>query len=91
MDLELLDQLEGKVDTAMTAVNELRMENALLREETEELQKKIDSLSVDLKSATEGRAEAQKLKVRCDELEGRLSGVKSRIETMVGKLKALEA
>lgn len=90
MDLELLDQLEDKVDVAMTAVNELRLENALLREEAGELQKKINALTADLHVASEGRAEATKLKVRCEELEVRLTGVRSRIEKMVGKLKALE-
>jgi FtsZ-binding cell division protein ZapB len=90
MDIELLDQLEEKVDVAMAAVQELKLENALLREEAQELQKKIHSLTQDLRNAADGRGESQRLKTRCDELERRLDGVKGRIEKMVGKLKALE-
>lgn len=90
MDLELLDQLEEKVDVAMSAVHELRLENAFLREEAQELQKKIQSLTQDLRNAADGRGESQRLKTRCEELERRLDGVKGRVEKMVGKLKALE-
>ncbi len=90
MDLELLDQLEERVDVAMSAVHELRLENAFLREESLELQKKIQALTQDLRNAVDGRGESQRLKTRCDDLERRLDGVKGRVEKMVGKLKALE-
>ena len=45
MDLQLLDQLEERVDGTITAVNELRLENALLREETAELKGHVDEYS----------------------------------------------
>jgi len=91
MDLQILDQLEDKVDVAITAVNELRLENSLLREEREELQKRIHSMSQELGQSTDGRAHSAKLKTRCEELEGRLASVRGRIEKIVGKMKTLES
>jgi FtsZ-binding cell division protein ZapB len=91
MDLQLLDQLEDKVDTAITAVNELRLENSLLREETEDLQKRIQSLTQELEMSANGHGESAKLRTRCEELEGRLLSVRGRIEKIVGKMKTLES
>ena len=91
MDLQLLDQLEEKVDGTITAVNELRLENALLREETAELQNRIQSLTKELDGSADGRAQATKLKARCEELEGKLTGLRGRIERIVGKMKTLES
>ena len=78
MDLQLLDQLEEKVDVTITTVNELRMENSLLREETSELQKKIQSLTKELGGAADGRAESIQYKARCEELEERFNAWASK-------------
>ena len=48
MDLELLDRLEDRVDVAVTTVRDLRVENEILREETQELEKKVTGLGSDL-------------------------------------------
>ena len=91
MDLELLDQLEERVDGTITAVNKLRLENALLREETAELQNKIQSMTKELGGSADGRAQVAKLKARCEELEGKLGSLRGRIERIVGKMKTLES
>jgi FtsZ-binding cell division protein ZapB len=91
MDLELLDTLEEKVDEAVAAVRELRMENELLKEETEGLEKKVEALTRDVAAAGGAREEVSKLTSRCQDLEKKLEGVRARIEKMVTSMKALEA
>ncbi|NNE44075.1 MAG: cell division protein ZapB [Gemmatimonadetes bacterium] len=90
MELELLDQLEDKVDVAVTAVQELRIENDLLKEETQDLEKRVEALSQDAKSAGTAKEEVTRLTTRCEDLEKKLEGVRGRIEKMVGKMKSLE-
>ena len=41
MDLELLDRLEDRVDVAVSTVRDLRVENEILKEETQDLEKKV--------------------------------------------------
>ncbi|HMB68162.1 MAG TPA: cell division protein ZapB [bacterium] len=89
MDLELLDQLEDKVDVAVSAVQDLRMENELLKEETQELEQKVESLSKSLETAGAAQGEMKTLQKRCEELEQKLGGVKSRIERMVEKMQSV--
>ncbi|HET9888746.1 MAG TPA: cell division protein ZapB [bacterium] len=91
MDLQLLDQLEEKVDVTITAVNELRLENSLLREERAELQNKIQLLTKELGGQADGRAESVQYKARCEELEARFAGLRGRIEKIVSKMKTLES
>lgn len=91
MDLELLDQLEVKVDVAVNTVHDLRTENELLREEAQELERKVASLTTDLENVGEAREEVSRLRARCGELEKKLAGVRGRIERMVEKMKTLEA
>jgi FtsZ-binding cell division protein ZapB len=91
MDLELLDELEDKVDVAVSTVRELRLENELLKDETKELQEKVAGLSKNLQAIEMSQAEASELRVRCGELEKKLHGVRGRIEGIVAKMKALEA
>lgn len=90
MELELLDQLEDKVDVAVTAVQELRVENDLLKEETKDLEKRVEQLAEDAKSAGSAQEEVTRLTERCETLEKKLEGVRGRIEKMVGKMKSLE-
>lgn len=90
MDLELLDQLEDRVDVAVTTVRDLRTENELLKEETQELEKKVDDLERDLAGAREVHGQLEPLRARCEELERKLEGVRGRIEKMVDKMRALE-
>jgi hypothetical protein len=75
-------------------MNELRGENARLRKETLDLEARIRSLTQDRPEpaavAQAGSAQMAKLRTRCDELERRISGARSRIEKIVGRLKALE-
>lgn len=89
MDLELLDQLEDKVDVAVSAVQDLRMENELLKEETQELEGKVESLTRSLETAGAAQGEVAKLRERCEELERKLAGVRSRIERMVDKMQSV--
>ena len=91
MDLELLDQLEDKVDAAVSTVRDLRGENALLREEVEGLEGKVQDLSEALAKAGESRATTDELQERCRELEKKLDGVKKRVLAMVQKIKELES
>lgn len=91
MDLELLDQLEDRVDVAVSTVRDLRMENELLKEETQELEKRVEDLERDLTGAREVRGQVEPLQARCEELERKLEGVRGRIEKMVEKMRALEA
>lgn len=90
MDLELLDRLEDRVDVAVATVNDLRMENDLLKEETQELEKKVENLTRDLESAAASQEVIEDLRKRCTEMEQKLDNVRGRIESMVGKMKALE-
>jgi FtsZ-binding cell division protein ZapB len=90
MDLELLDQLEDKVDVAVATVRDLKMENELLKEETGELGKKVEDLSRELAAAAEQKGDAEALAGKCAELEKKLGRVRARIESMVEKMKALE-
>lgn len=90
MELELLDELEDKVDVAVNAVNELRMENELLKEDKAELEKKIAKLSKDLEVGAESLAEAKTLRARVSELEEKLDGVRTRVATIVAKMKTVE-
>jgi FtsZ-binding cell division protein ZapB len=90
MDLELLDTLEDKVDQAVAAVQELRAENELLREETQELERKVEALTRDVAGAGAARDEVSRLAARCGELESKLEGVRGRIEKMVERMKGLE-
>jgi len=90
MDLELLDRLEDRVDVAVSTVNDLRMENELLKEETQELGKKVENLTRDLESAATSQQVIEDLRGRCSEMEQKLENVRGRIENMVGKMKALE-
>lgn len=91
MNLELLDELEDKVDGAVTAINELRAENEALKDEAKELSDKIRSLTDDLQAAGASREEAAGLRSKCEDLETRLGRVRGRIQGMVEKMKALEA
>ena len=90
MDLELLDQLEDKVDVAVSTVRDLRMENELLKEETADLGKKVEALSKELAAAAESKGDAEALAARCAEFEQKLERVRGRIGNMVDKMKALE-
>ena len=90
MELELLDQLEDKVDVAVTAVQDLRVENDLLKEESKDLEKRVEDLLKDAESAGTAQEEVTRLTARCEELEKKLEGVRGRIEKMVGKMKDLE-
>jgi FtsZ-binding cell division protein ZapB len=90
LDLELLDQLEDRVDVAVSTVRDLRMENETLKEEARELGRKVEALAKELESAAESQGDADKLRARCEELEQKLGRVRTRIESMVGKMKALE-
>jgi FtsZ-binding cell division protein ZapB len=90
MDLELLDELEGKVDACASTVQELRTQNGLLQEEVEGLEQKVSELSGALDEAGETRNRSDKLQVRCSELEKRLAQVRGRIGRMIDRMKALE-
>lgn len=90
MDLELLDRLEDRVDVAVSTVNDLRMENDLLKEETAELEKKVENLTRDLESSAASQQVIEDLRKRCTDMEQKLDNVRGRIESMVGKMKALE-
>lgn len=90
MDLELLDALEDKVDVAVSAVQELRMENDLLKEETQKLEERVAVLVKDAEGAGTAREEVTRLTERCSEMEKKLEGVRGRIEKMIGKMKTLE-
>jgi FtsZ-binding cell division protein ZapB len=90
MDLELLDRLEDRVDVAVSTVNDLRMENELLKEETQGLESKVESLTRDLESAAGSQQVIEDLRKRCTDMEQKLDNVRSRIESMVGKMKVLE-
>jgi FtsZ-binding cell division protein ZapB len=90
MDLELLDQLEDKVDVAVSTVRDLRMENELLKEETADLGKKVEALSQELAAAAGQKGDAEAMAARCAELEQKLERVRGRIGSMVEKMKALE-
>ena len=90
MDLELLDQLEDKVDVAVSTVRDLRMDNELLKEETADLGKRIEALSKELAAAAGSKGDAEALAGRCAEFEKKLERVRGRIGTMVEKMKALE-
>jgi FtsZ-binding cell division protein ZapB len=89
MDLELLDQLEDKVDVAVSAVQDLRMENELLKEEAQELERKVEGLTRSLETAGAAQEELGKLRERCEELERKLAGVRTRIERMVDKMQSV--
>lgn len=91
MDLELLDRLEDRVDVAMKAVNELRTENEMLKEEASELRKKTAALMKELEEAGESKTLADEFRGKCEALEEKLSSVRGRVEGMVEKMKALEA
>ncbi|GJM44685.1 MAG: hypothetical protein DHS20C21_15270 [Gemmatimonadota bacterium] len=91
MDLEILDRLESRVDVAVSTVRDLRMENELLREETQGLEKKMTDLGAEVDSAKADRANVEELQTRCRELEQKLEGVRGRIQGMVEKMKALES
>jgi FtsZ-binding cell division protein ZapB len=91
MDLELLDQLEDKVDVAVSTVRDLKMENELLKEETSDLGKKVEELSKELAAAADSQGDSEALSARCAELEQKLERVRGRIESMVDKMKALES
>ncbi|MCA9752329.1 MAG: cell division protein ZapB [Gemmatimonadetes bacterium] len=90
MDLELLDRLEDRVDVAVSTVRDLKMENELLKEETSELQTKVEALTKELAAVAEQKGDADKLRQQCGELEKKLDRVRGRIESMVDKMKALE-
>lgn len=91
MDLELLDRLEDRVDVAVSTVRDLRVENEILKEETQDLEKKVDVLGTELGTAQESKDSVEELRTRCSELEQRLDRVRGRIESMVEKMKALES
>ncbi len=90
MDLELLDRLEDRVDIAVSTVGDLRVENDLLKEESHELETKLENLSRDLEAAGAAQQVIEDLRKRSTELEEKLGSVRDRIEKMVGKMKALE-
>jgi FtsZ-binding cell division protein ZapB len=90
MDLELLDTLEDRVDQAVSAVQELRAENETLRGETQQLERKLESLTRDAAGAGAAREEATRLAARCQELESKLAGVRGRIEKMVERMQGLQ-
>jgi FtsZ-binding cell division protein ZapB len=90
MDLELLDHLEDRVDVAVSTVGDLRVENEMLKEEARGLEQKLESLTSELESAGAAAQVVEDLRKRCAELEEKLDGVRTRIERMVGKMKALE-
>jgi FtsZ-binding cell division protein ZapB len=91
MDLELLDRLEDRVDVAVQAVNELRMENEMLKEEASDLRKKIAALTSDLEESSQAKSLAVELRGKCEALGEKLGSVRGRVESMVEKMKALEA
>ena len=91
MDLELLDRLEDKVDFAVHAVNELRSENGMLKEEASDLRKKVAALTSALEASGEAKSLADELRGKCAMLEEKLQSVRGRVESMVEKMKALEA
>jgi FtsZ-binding cell division protein ZapB len=91
MNLELLDELESKVDNAVNTVTELRSQNELLKGESQGLEEKIRSLAADLQAAGESQSVVDELRAKCEDLEARLGRVRGRIEGMVDKMKALEA
>jgi len=91
MNLELLDELEDKVDVAVNAIQELRAENDGLKEEARQLGEKIRGLTADLERAGASASEVTELRAKCEDLETRLGRVRGRIEGMVQKMKALEA
>jgi predicted RNase H-like nuclease (RuvC/YqgF family) len=91
MDLELLDTLEERVDLAVAAVQELRAENDVLRQETQELERRVEGLTRDVAGAHAARDEVARLAARCEELESKLEGVRGRIEKMVQRMRQLEA
>jgi FtsZ-binding cell division protein ZapB len=91
MNLELLDELEDKVDVTVNAINQLRLENEALKNEAKDLDEKVRSLSADLQAAGASQNEASELRAKCEDLESRLGNVRGRIQGMVEKMKALEA
>jgi predicted RNase H-like nuclease (RuvC/YqgF family) len=91
MDLELLDTLEERVDQAVAAVQDLRAENEVLRQETQELEHKVEGLTRDVAGSHAARDEVARLAARCEELESKLEGVRGRIEKMVERMRHLEA
>lgn len=90
MDLELLGELEDKVDVAVRAVRELRSENESLKEDARDLGTKLERLTADLGKTSADRKAAMKLEKRCQELERRLQGVRVRIAKMIERMKTLE-
>ena len=90
MDLELLDQLEDRIDVAVSTVRDLKMENELLKEETADLGKKVEAVTQELAAAGASKDAAKALAARYAELEQKLARVRGRIESMVEKMKALE-
>lgn len=90
MDVELFDRLEDKVDLCVAAIQDARAENDTLRAEAEALERKIETLSRDLKHQASSHGELGTLRSRCADLERKLDKVRRRIESLVDKLKALE-
>jgi uncharacterized coiled-coil DUF342 family protein len=90
MDLELLGELEDKVDVTVSTVRELRVENDALKEDAQELGTKLEQLTMDLEKMSADRKAAMKLEKRCQELERKLQGVRVRISKMIERMKTLE-
>jgi FtsZ-binding cell division protein ZapB len=90
MNLELLDELEDKVDVAVQAITELRAENESLKGDAKELEEKVRKLTSELAATGQTKSEATELKAKCEDLGARLERVRGRIQGMVDKMKALE-